>query len=104
MGMYCCCDQRICKEDEWKCHCDWEGWTSNVNFPKERKNKHVPISEPPEDGVYLVRRCNGSADRSEEEANFFSKQKTVPCGYTGKPHEINWSGDEDHQPYAWKPL
>ena len=35
---------------------------------------------------------------------YFSKPKTAYCGYTGKLHEINWSGDEDCQPYAWKEI
>ena len=45
-----------------------------------------------------------NCDRYEEEATYFSKAKTVACGYTGKLHEINWSGDEDYQPYAWKEI
>ena len=104
MGMYCCCDQRIGYNGEWECHCDWEGWINCLDYPSERKNKHVPISDPAKDGVYLVRRQTGSADRYEEEATYFSKPLTVACGYTGKLHEINWSGDEDDQPYAWKEI
>lgn len=100
--MYCCCHQKIRDEGEWKCHCHWEGWTSCCDYPPERKNKHLPISDPPSDGIYLVRRQNGSADRYEVETNFFSTPLTVQCGYIGIPHEINWGGDEDHQPYAWK--
>lgn len=102
--MYCCCDAKIGKDGEWKCNCDWEGWKSCCDFPVERKNKNIPICDPPIDGTYLVRRQNGSADRYEEESQFSFLPKIVPCGYTGKLHQINWSGDEDHQPYAWKEL
>ena len=102
MGMYCCCDEKI--TDCWQCNCDWNEWISCYDYPPERKNKHVPISLPTSHGTYLVRRQNGSADRYEEEAEFFVNPKTVPCGYTGTFHEIHWAGDRDHQPYAWKEI
>jgi hypothetical protein len=104
MGMYCCCHQRIGQDGEWECLCEWDGWISNCDYPRERKNKHLPISNPPKDGIYLVRRQTGSADRFEEETEFFFTPKTVACGYTATLHQIHWGGDSDHQPYAWKYL
>lgn len=100
MGMYCCCGQKI--RDDWKCHCDWEEWISCCDYPEERKNKAIPFSDPEEEDVYLTRSQSACGSRYEEKRGYFKKPKKVQSGYTSKEFEVNWSGDVDEQPYAWK--
>jgi hypothetical protein len=109
MGMYCCCDQKIGDDGEWECLCDWEGWVSTGEFPVERKNKDIPISQPPVSGNYWTRYTTGSADRYEIESYFsvtpLRKDRMEGCWYSKDPLvDVHWSDwdSETGGPYAWK--
>lgn len=109
MGMYCCCDQKIL--EKFYCKCEWDGWVSIVDFPDERKNKERKISNPIENGKYLVR-IQKDGDRYELEMNFHKIPKIFYGSYMGPKKEVflHWSEEEDFthehwesfQPYAWK--
>jgi hypothetical protein len=107
MGMYCCCDRRITRE-EFECLCAWEGWISTCDWPEERKNKDISVGLPTKDGKYLVRVQNGSGDRYEEEKHFSLVPRIEKRGYFGPPreYEIHWEGQswEEGAPYAWKEI
>ena len=107
MGTYCCCGSKI-RQDDWKCFCDWEGWTSFFDFPDERNNKDTPLGEPKESGEYLARYINSSGDRYETDA-YFSLEPLrkdihqigwLPC----EEVDVHWEpwDSETLGPYAWK--
>ena len=100
--MYCCCGRKI--KDDFECDCDWESWTSIHDWPPDRKNKEKPFRLPKRDGEYLVRHGNGQGDRCESIQTFSYETRTITCGYTGKEFQVQWSGDDESQPYAWKEL
>ena len=115
MGMYCCCDvklsgsthidlvnKEITQYEGGQCRCCWDDWISLYDYPKERKNKHILFSEPDQDGQYLVRYSNCCGDRYETEQIYSKVPRIIQCGYTGKDISVNWSGDDEEQPYAWK--
>jgi len=119
MGMYCACKWKMTgslhidipnktstyyEPDPVGCTCDWNGWTSICDWPDERKNKDKPLGNPLRDGKYLVRIQNQSGDRYEDESYFTLKTRIIQCGYTGFGFEVNWSGDDEEQPYAWKEI
>lgn len=119
MGMYCCCDWKMTgsthidmvnkiiteyEADPDGCTCDWNGWISRYDWPPERKNKDKPFSEPTKDGRYLVRFQTLCGDRFEEEQDFSLNYRIIRCGYTGKEMKVNWSGNDEEQPYAWKEI
>lgn len=111
MGMYCCCNLNISGneyEGKPQCTCSWEGWISTCDWPKERKNKHIPISLPSKDGKYLVRIQTESGDRYEDEKYFSLSPKIELGGYFAPltEYELHWE-DENWQegcPYAWKEI
>jgi hypothetical protein len=86
------------------CTCDWNDWISIFDWPPERKNKHKPFRLPKKDGKYYVRVANESGDRYEEIQNFTLKPRKERCGYTGEEFDVNWSGNYEEQPYAWREL
>ncbi len=117
--MYCCCGWKmtpsceidmvnktcsIYEVDPEGCECNWEGWNSLYDWPEERKNKDKTFCEPEKDGKYLVRIQNSSGDRYESESFYTKIKRKIYCGYTGKEFEVNWSGYDDEQPYAWKEI
>jgi len=119
MGMYCACDWKMTgslhisisnktstyyEADPDGCTCEWDGWNSIFDWPKERKNKDKPFALPKKDGSYYVRCSNGSGDRYEEIQKFSLATRTERCGYTGKEFKVHWSGNDESQPYAWREL
>lgn len=119
MGMYCCCDWKMTgsthidmvnktiteyEPDPDGCTCDWTNWISVYDWPPERKNKDKPFGLPLKEGKYLIRFQTQCGDRVECESEFKLEKRIVYCGYTGKAIEVNWSGDDEEQPYAWKEI
>ena len=117
MGMYCCCGWKMTgslhidmvnktsthyEADPNGCTCDWENWNSIYDWPPERKNRDKPLCLPLNEGKYLVRIQTQYGDRYEDESEYKIKPRIINCGYTGNEIEINWSGDDETQPYAWK--
>lgn len=117
--MYCCCGWKMTgsmhidipnktstyyEPDPNGCTCDWNNWVSRFDWPEERKNKDKLFADPKKEGEYFVRCQNGSGDRYEEIQYFSLKPRMINCGYTGKEFQVHWSGDDESQPYAWKPM
>lgn len=104
MGMYCCCDKKIGHDGDWTCECDWKGWLNVFLWPDERKNKHLPCALPSKNGTYYVRCQSGAGDRYEDVQEYSTIPRDGKCGYTGKDLKLNWSGNDEGQPYAWREL
>lgn len=104
MGMYCACDKKIGHDNEWTCVCDWKGWLNCHDWPPERTNKHLPFAYPVKNGKYYVRYQSGAGDRYEEMQEYSTVPRDGKCGYTGKSLKLQWSGDDEGQPYAWRDL
>lgn len=117
MGQYCCCDWKMTPSshidmvnkvittyevDPDGCTCDWTGWYSIFDWPKERKNKDKPICLPEKEGKYTVRKSTDCGDRYESEAIYCKTPRKECCGYTGIEFEVFWDGCLEDQPYAWK--
>lgn len=104
MGMYCCCDEKISSAD-FQCKCEWDGWISTCDWPPERKNKHIPIQMPNEDGIYRTRTQNNSGDRYEEIKWFFKIPFISKGSFVGPPLNVtcHWEGEtwEEGRPYAY---
>jgi hypothetical protein len=94
MGFYCCCDAKISAGEG--CSCNWEGWTKI----------HGPDDRPKISGTYLVRVCDNSADKWEQEMEYSVKPYRMDKPYYGPPFPIHWKDTswDGNVVYAWKPV
>ena len=94
VGFYCCCDAKLSAGEP--CICDWNGWTK-INSADD---------QPKVNGKYLVRICDNSADKKEDEMEF----SVIPFRFEqpmyGGPCPIHWKDThwDDDIVYAWKEL